>query len=149
MEAHDLIKPPISRIALMALEAATVAQNDPTNWDALTTHHFAPGVYARQFDIPKDCMVIGKIHKHAHLNFLMKGIVSVASEFHTETFAAPRIWVSEPGIKRAVLALEDTQWVTVHPNITDTDNLDELEDEVIAPTYEQLDAFLAGQLERL
>lgn len=142
-------KNPVPRAVLLTLEEETRAQNDPTDWDDYLTHMFAPGVYARRFDLPADSMVVGKIHKHAHMNFLMTGVVTVASEFHTETFAAPRIWVSEVGIKRAVYTIEDAVWVTIHPNPSDTQDLGEIEDEVIAPSYAQLQAFLSGQLEKL
>lgn len=143
------VSAPVSRAALLELETQTRAQNDPTDWDMFLTHRFAPGIYARQFDLPADSLVVGKIHKHSHMNFLMAGVVVVKSEFHSETFAAPRVWMSEPGIKRAVLTLEDAMWVTVHPNPSDTRDLGEIEDEVIAPSYAQLEAFRQGQLEKL
>ena len=144
----NLIQPAITRQALMALENAARDVGDPTDWDIYLTHRFAPGLYIRQFDLPADSLVVGKIHKHAHCNFLMAGVVIVASEFHTETFSAPRTWISEVGIKRAVHTLEDAMWVTVHPNPTNTQDLDELEAEVIAPGYAQLDSYLAAQLEK-
>jgi hypothetical protein len=142
--AHLLKGKPVPRAALLLLERATEAQPEQLDLDAMTSHTFAPGVYARTIEIPEDCFVIGKIHKHAHLNFLQSGVVTVASEFHTETFSAPRMWVSEPGIKRAVLALEDTVWVTIHPNPDNTTDLKVMEGEVIAPSYAALDAFLLG-----
>ena len=148
MGSRELTTPGVPRSKLLELQEATQALGDTTDWDVYLTHKFAPGVYARQFDLPEGSMVVGKIHKHAHLNFLMGGVVKVVSEFHTEIFAAPRMWVSEPGIKRAVYTLEDAMWVTVHPNTADTTDLEDLEDEVIAPTYDQLDSFLQGRLEK-
>lgn len=149
MEAVDLVRPAVSRHALMTLEAAAQGLAEQLDLDDVTTNWFAPGVYARQIHLPAGSLVLGKIHKHAHLNLLLVGLVEVASEFHTEMFAAPRIWVSEPGIKRAVRTVEDAMWVTIHPNPGDGQDMGEIEDEVIAPTYEQLDSFLAGQLEKL
>jgi hypothetical protein len=109
-------------------------------------HHFTPVdpkygccAYAREIFLPKGSVVIGKIHKHQHLNFLMKGKVSVATEFGKKYFEAPCIFVSEIGLKRAVYAEEDTIWVTVH--LTEhkgEENLDKIEDEVIAKTYEEM-----------
>ena len=148
MGKQELTGPGVPRSKLMELHHATEREGDPTDWDAFLTHRFAPGVYARQFDLPEGSMVVGKIHKHAHLNFLMGGVVKVVSEFHTEIFAAPRVWVSEPGIKRAVYTLEDAMWITVHPNPEDCTDLETIEDEVIAPSYDQLDHFLAGRLEK-
>ena len=148
MVEQELTAPGVPRSMLMELHHATEREADPTDWASFLTHRFAPGVYARQFDLPEGSMVVGKIHKHAHLNFLMGGVVKVVSEFHTEIFAAPRVWVSEPGIKRAVYTLEDAMWITVHPNPEDCTDLETIEDEVIAPSYEQLDHFLAGRLEK-
>lgn len=54
---------------------------------------------------------------------------------------APYTFVSEPGTKRAVLALEDTLWTTVH--VTDETDLEKIEEYVIAPTYEALEAYTA------
>lgn len=119
--------------------------------DCTLAHHFSPvdekygcGTYAREMFIPKDTVVIGKIHRHQHLNFIMKGKVSVATEFGKKYFEAPHIFVSEVGLKRAVYAEEDTIWVTVH--LTEhqgMENLSKIEQEVIAPTYEEM-GFIAS-----
>lgn len=109
-------------------------------------HHFAPidpaygcCTYARQIFLPKGSLVIGKIHKHQHLNFIMQGKVSVATEFGKKYFTAPCIFVSEVGLKRAVYAEEDSIWVTVHlTKHSGEENLDKIEDEVIARTYDEL-----------
>jgi hypothetical protein len=114
--------------------------------DCLLTHHFSPvdekygcGTYAREMFIPKDTLIIGKIHKHQHLNFIMKGKVSVATEFGKKYFTAPYVFVSEVGLKRAVYAEEDTIWVTVHlTEHSGEENLDKIEEEVIAPSYEEM-----------
>ena len=114
--------------------------------DCLLTHHFSPvddkygcGTYAREMFIPKDTLIIGKIHRHQHLNFIMKGKVSVATEFGKKYFEAPCIFVSEVGLKRAVYTEEDTIWVTVHlTEHSGEENLDKIEEEVIAPSYEEM-----------
>ena len=124
---------------------------DSTLEDCTLTNHFAPvdekygcGTYAREMFIPKDTLIIGKIHRHKHLNFIMKGKVSVATEFGKKYFEAPHIFVSEVGLKRAVYAEEDTIWVTVH--LTEhqgEENLSKIEEEVISPTYEEI-GFMAS-----
>ena len=114
--------------------------------DCLLTHHFTPKddeygchTYAREMFIPKDTIIIGKIHRHQHLNFIMKGQVSVATEFGKKYFTAPCIFVSEVGLKRAVYAEEDTIWVTVHlTGHTGEENLSKIEEEVIAPSYDAM-----------
>jgi len=44
--------------------------------------------------------------------------------------------ISEPGTKRAIVALEDTVWITVHLNLDNGKNLEKIEDYVIAKTYD-------------
>ena len=36
-------------------------------------HFFAPGMYGRRFTMPAGMLVVGKIHKHAHLMMVLKG----------------------------------------------------------------------------
>jgi len=110
------------------------------------THTFTPlqeefgcCTYARQMFIPKGTLIIGKIHRHAHLNFIMQGRVKVSTEFGQKELVAPCSFVSEVGLKRAVLAEEDTIWVTVHlTKFTSEQDLDKMEDEIIAPNYEEM-----------
>jgi len=119
------------------------------------THYFAPidpaygcCTYARQIFLPQGSVVIGKIHKHQHLNFIMQGKVSVNTEFGKKYFEAPCIFVSEVGLKRAVYAEEDSIWVTVHlTKYSGEENLEKIEDEVIAKTYDELG--LVSSLEAL
>jgi hypothetical protein len=97
-------------------------------------HTFAPGIYVREITIPADMLVIGKIHKHAHPNFLMKGKVSVITEHGgREDLEAPCHMISPAGTKRVVYTHTDTVWVTVHA--TDSKDLDEIEEQVIAKDY--------------
>lgn len=114
--------------------------------DCTLTHTFAPvhdeykcGTYARQMFIPKGTLIVGKIHRHQHLNFIMQGKVSVATEFGKRIFEAPCVFVSEVGLKRAVYAEEDTIWITVHTTkLIGEENLAEIEAELIAPDYQTL-----------
>jgi hypothetical protein len=98
-------------------------------------HVFAPGLYARQIQMPAGALVVGKIHKHSHVNTISKGRCLVATEFGYEELVAPHTFVSKPGTKRAVLVLEDTVWTTYHP--TEETDLERVEDHVIAKTYEE------------
>ena len=101
-------------------------------------HTFAPGIYAREIFIPKDTLVVGKIHKHAHINIISKGIAEVVTEFGSVRLEAPCTFVSEPGTKRAVLAIEDLIWTTIHHNPEDITDTDLLEDGIIAKSYDDL-----------
>lgn len=114
--------------------------------DCILTHYFTPmdetygcGTYARQMFIPKGTIIIGKIHRHQHLNFIMQGEVDVLTEHGIKKYKAPCVFVSEVGLKRSVYAIEDTLWVTVHmTKHLGEENLSKMEEEVIAPTYKEL-----------
>jgi len=121
-------------------------QVESTLEDCVLTHHFAPidevygcCTYARQMFIPKGTLIIGKIHRHQHLNFILKGKVSVATEFGKKYMEAPCTFISEIGLKRAVYAEEDTIWTTVHlTKYHGEENLDKIENEVISPNYAEM-----------
>ena len=126
--------------------------------DCIVTHYFTPKddkygchAYAREMFIPKGTLIIGKIHRHQHLNFISKGKVKVMTEFGEKYLEAPCTFVSEVGLKRAVYAEEDTLWTTVH--LTEhghEDDLEKIETEVIAPTYGDLGLIdLAEELPKL
>ena len=104
--------------------------------ESLTSHYFAPGVYVREYFIPKDSVVVGKIHKTEHINIICQGRCSVSTEDGPLFFEGPCVFTSRPGVKKAVYALEDTTWITIH--VTDKTDLDEIEEEVIAKDYDTL-----------
>lgn len=108
--------------------------------DCTLRHHFAPGCYAREMTIPKGILIIGKIHKHSHLNIISKGKVAVMTEFGPMKMEGPCTFVSEIGTKRAVLALEETIWTTIH--VTEETDLEKIEEYVIAKDYAELDQYL-------
>lgn len=96
-------------------------------------HHFAPGMYGREFSMPAGMAVVGKIHRHGHLMMVVKGRATVVDEFGRYEVQAGFVQSSRPGAKRVVYAHEDTTFVTVHLNPTDTQDLDAIEAEHIEP----------------
>jgi hypothetical protein len=107
-------------------------------------HVFAPGVVARTIQLPKGSIIMGKIHKHVHLNILSSGHVSVVTESGgVEKLTGPLTMTSPAGTKRAVYAHTDAVWTTIH--LTNETDLAKIEDEVIAKTYEDYEKFLLGE----
>lgn len=90
-------------------------------------HFFAPGMYGRRFSMPAGMLVVGKIHKHAHLMMVLEGRAEIVTEFGRDMVEEGHVSVSQPGAKRVVLALEDTVFMTVHHNPEDVEDLDEIE----------------------
>lgn len=118
--------------------------------DCPLKHSFAPGVYLREILLPADTFIVGKIHKHAHHNVIVRGHCTVVTEFGTrevDARAGHVSFVSEAGAKRALYVHEETIWMTIHA--TNSTDLAEIEREIIAPTYDELDAFLARARELL
>jgi hypothetical protein len=92
--------------------------------DLPVRHSFAPGIYAREMSIPEGTLLIGKIHKHRHHNFLMQGsIIVLTEEEGVKLLQAPLMIVSEPGTQRIGYAVTDTIWTTVHENKDNTEDL--------------------------
>ena len=107
------------------------------------THHFAPHVYARQMSLPAGYVVVGKIHKHAHLNIIVSGKVQVSTEDGLKELNGGDIFTSYAGTKRAVNVIEDTTWITIH--VTEETSLDKIESEVIAESFDDIPK-LTGEL---
>ena len=105
-------------------------------------HAFADGVYIRQMDMVKESIVVGAIHKHLHVWFLLTGHITVATEDTTEDYIAPCYVVSTPGVKRVILANEDSIFVNIHKNPSNTRNIDKLEKEIVALNYEEYEEYI-------
>lgn len=138
----NAVAKPISRARILAVEA--LLEKSPDHIDMPVRHIFAPGVYCREATIPAGMLAVGKIHKHSHVNVISAGRILVATEEGAVEYAAPMTFISLAGTKRIVQALEDTIWMTIHP--TDKTDLDEIEQDVIADSYEDYDK-LAAMLE--
>jgi len=114
--------------------------------DCTVKHYFSPKddkygccTYAREMFIPKGTLIIGKIHRHQHLNIISKGKVVVYTEFGEKHLEGPVTFVSEIGLKRSVFAVEDTLWTTIHlTEFVGEENLGKIEEEVIAPDYQEM-----------
>jgi hypothetical protein len=132
--------------AVLSLEEAIVREFGRGNPDEIApvNHYHCEGNYAREIFIPKGVCIVGKLHRHEHINVISKGECLVVTEEGREVLTAPLTFISKPGIKRAVYGIEDTVWTTVHP--TEATDLKEIENEVIAPSYDDLENTLGSDL---
>ena len=143
-----------SREKILALEKSLINISDGVNVEgngnkivrdgniAPIKHTFADGVYIRQMDMKKDTVVVGAIHKHLHVWFLLVGDVTIATEDTTEDYIAPCYIVSTPGVKRVIYSNEDSIFVNVHKNPTNTKDLDKLEKEIVALNYKEYEEYI-------
>ena len=104
--------------------------------DFKVVHHHAPGLYGRELFIPAGAMLVGKIHKQAHLTTLLEGTLSVTSEFGSDELTGPHTWLEQAGTKKAGYAQTDCRIINWHP--TDETDVDKIESEVITPDYSNL-----------
>lgn len=108
------------------------------------THHFAPGLYARELFIPAGTVLTGKIHKHANLSIMSAGALRLFLEDGTtKEVRAPFTYVAEPGTRRAAYALEDTVWTVIHA--TDETDVQEIEKQVVCQTPAEYRLFFEQQ----
>lgn len=104
-------------------------------------HTFADGIYVRQMEMKKDTMVVGAIHNHEHVWFLLTGHIVVHINEKVEDYIAPCYVKCSPGIKRVIYAAKDSIFVNIHKNPTNTQNLDELEAEIVSTSYEEYEKY--------
>ena len=100
-------------------------------------HTFCKHQYVREIFNPAGEILVTKIHKVEHPFFLLKGEMSILSEEGEMHITAPYYGVTPVGTKRVIYAHTDCTFVTVHPS--DKKDLDELENELIAKDYKELE----------
>lgn len=120
----------------MIAEVEELMKAMPEQLDIQHVSLHSGSVYAREIAMPAGAIISGKIHKHATMNFLMKGVVNVFSQDGCVQIKAPHYWVSTPGAKRIIHALEDSVWVCTH-GTTETDEA-KIEEEFIAKDYSEV-----------
>jgi hypothetical protein len=116
-----------------ALQAALATLPDATNLAELTSHHFCPGLYARELIVPAGYVAVGKVHKEQNLFFLLQGTATLATPDGPVEITAPYMVITKPGEKRAVYAHTPCLFMNVHPNPDDTQDLEVLESRYITP----------------
>jgi len=105
--------------------------------DIPITNYFADGIYLRQMEMPADTVVVGAIHNHLHAWFLLTGRVLINNNGEIIEHIAPCFTISKPGAKRLIYALEDSIFVNVHKNPSNTQNINELEQEIVSMTMDE------------
>lgn len=101
--------------------------------DIPVQHEFLDGVYMRTVFMKSGDIIIGKIHKQEHVAIITQGRATVLTEHGALEIAAPYMFKSPPGARRALLIHEDMIWTTVHRS--DHTDLDRLEDQLIAKDF--------------
>lgn len=108
------------------LEAAMLSHEQV---DCPVRHHFAPGIYAREINIPKGTVLIGAVHRTDNLVIVSKGRLQIVTDGGTQEVQAGGTVMVRAGMKNAAVALEDCRWTNIlhNPeNVTDTARLVEM-----------------------
>ncbi len=83
--------------------------------DTPVVHHFGPGIYVREVKIPAGSFAIGHYQNLEHLNFFLKGRITMIHEDGSKTeMTAPMIYTAKPG-RKVSFVHEDVVWLNVYP----------------------------------
>jgi quercetin dioxygenase-like cupin family protein len=122
-----------NREAINALQAYTATQEQAT--DLVTKHLFVnvgdKKLYCRKVFIPANRYIVGREHKHEHFFVLAAGEMIVWTDTEKVTLKAGDVVPAPSGVKRVLLTLTDCVGMNFH--ITSSDNLADLESELLTP----------------
>lgn len=105
-------------------------------------HHFGPGLYVREVNIPAGVTAVGHAQRFEHLNIMLKGrVLMFREDGSTSEVSAPALFVGPPGRKIGYV-LEDVVWLNVYAT-------DETDVEKLERTYlDKSTAWQADQMQR-
>tara|TARA_R110002110_G_scaffold61393_2_gene172396 strand:- start:41 stop:487 length:447 start_codon:yes stop_codon:yes gene_type:complete len=133
---------------IAALEEAIISNNDKEGFygDGVSIvdipeipieSSFADQIYVRKMTMKADQLIVGAIHNHQHVWFLLTGHVSINNNGEIIDYIAPCYTISEPGSKRAIYAHEDSIFVNIHKNPLNIKDIKELQKEIVSLTVEE------------
>lgn len=100
-------------------EFITLAKKCP-QVDCPVYHHFSPGIYIRELNVPSNTVLAGYKQKTEHLNIFLQGaVLIIGNDGHLTEMKAPMIFTSPPGRKIGYVK-EFMVWLNVY-NTTETD----------------------------
>ena len=120
---------PVSREKIDRL--ADAMREMPQAENMRTDHYFSGGMYCRRLWRQAGTVIVGKAHKEPHFFLCAAGEIIAWSETGMRHLRPGDVIESQPGTKRATLALTDAIGITIHK--TDKTDLDEIEAELIEP----------------
>ncbi len=100
-------------------------------------NEFSDQLYMRKMYMPKECVVISAMHHTEHFWFLLKGRILVTTDGEQIEHVAPCYEKSMKGAKRLILSLEDSLFINVHKNPTNTRDMKEVEESLYSITIEE------------
>jgi len=134
---QEITNPAIQQIyALKGAMEDRFADGSMKEVDPPLDHHFAKGLYGRRIYCPAGTTVVTKTHMSQHVSVALRGTCTVFDHHgNKSSVTAPGVWVTNAGTVRAIYCHDDVEWLTVHS--TDKDNVEDVEQEIFADTYQQ------------
>lgn len=92
------------------------------------THYQTDDLYGRRCRIPAGTVGATLVHKYDHIAICLSGtVVLVDQNGEKTTITAPAVVITKKGTQRAVLAVTNVDWVTVHHcENQDLDNIESI-----------------------
>jgi len=101
-------------------------------------HLFTATQYARRIFVPAGATVVTAVHKSEHITIALKGHCVVVDELgDRKDVIAPAMFVTEPGTQRAVYAVTDVEWITVHTYENEDKSLGTVEKTLVCDSMQQ------------
>ncbi len=130
----DIVIPMSDKVNALKCVMLTMPQWQPT--DDQCRHFFGGGIYARWLARPAGTTIVGKVHKKAHLYFVVSGTIAVTTDDGLRQITGPEIISCKPGTQRAVVAITDALCVVFVRVETESQDLAEVENEIAEPMPE-------------
>lgn len=106
-------------------------------------HFFAEGLYGRRIFVRAGATVITAVHKKEHLTIALKGHAVVVDELgDRKNVVAPAMFITPAGTQRAVYAIDDVEWATVHAYEDEDKSLETVEKTLICDTMQEFNQLL-------
>lgn len=111
-------------------------------------HYFTPTQYARRIYVQAGATIVTAVHKSEHVTVALKGHCVVVDELgDRHDVIAPAVFITKPGTQRAVYAVTDTEWLTVHTYTDEDKSLEAIGKVLVCDNMEQYeDALLEAGL---
>jgi hypothetical protein len=120
----------------MAIDQAIENGAEEANKEPI--NHFAHGTYGRELFIKAGTYIVGKVHRFDCITVFLSGRLRIVTDSGDFDVVAPRIMTTGTGNK-GIYAYEDSIMFTSHPNPADSRDMAEIENNIVAPSYEALE----------
>ncbi len=100
-------------------------------------HTFIDGLYSREIVFEAGTFATGNNHMRSQMDVMVEGEMLVATEEGYKRLVAPMTFITEPGVRKAGIAVKRTRWISYIP--TDLTTVEEVEAQLFTTSYDELD----------